>query len=639
MATTAASLPERLRDAALRCCEDGGIEESEASAREFLDLLERPLYDLELRKSSAGKWLAQCERVLQEAVELLDPSSSSGLDLLEKVGLELPKVAVKFVSLSQACQDHCLSIIEDLAENCSPREMFAAFMEALNIYSASETLIYCIPLVQGLSLVFSRLQRRQHQFFQEASSGLLALVRLAAQDDDDEDEEEEEESVQAMDGQNKVPLKQVRAAIVDDIVQVALTVRETCDTVDVDEHREDFQQRLGMFALQILGIAGEKIAHPGREVPLAVIELVELLPYCGVSVFLLLTGDQIQALIETTADEVAGSSDQVAQANQKKSEATKGAALAVYWALSNIQVAEGAGITLDSLKEGLRFTGRKGVIAALSVATSLLAGRSLRPLSPVPATGLALVSTILDLASSLEFSIDDEEEDGGVALTLHILPALQRLENVVVYAPSIEMRRQGYGFIKKIIQDVLPENSRLQSLQMLISNCIYPSLVSLHLICIKDEVAKAWPPSPQQKGLPSGDVHSVGESHRLKHFSSPFVSEDVLEVIGNVLKPDGGAPELPPQIDSVQSALNLYRFILIRESSGKTNYTGILSKETLKKARTECLLPLREAVGQMSLALLEDDDEVSADMRLAIDSLQSVVYRCLELNEEALAQL
>lgn len=97
----------------------------------------------------------------------------------------------------------------------------------------------------------------------------------------------------------------------------------------------------------------------------------------------------------------------------------------VYWALSNSQVAEGAGVTLSSLKEGLQFTGRKGVIAALSVATSLLAGRSLRPLSSVPATGLTLVSTILELASSLEFSIDDEEEDGGVALTLHILPALQ----------------------------------------------------------------------------------------------------------------------------------------------------------------------------------------------------------------------
>lgn len=52
-------------------------------------------------------------------------------DLCEKVGLELPRVVVKFVSLSQVCQDHCLSIIEDLAENCSPREMFAAFMEVI----------------------------------------------------------------------------------------------------------------------------------------------------------------------------------------------------------------------------------------------------------------------------------------------------------------------------------------------------------------------------------------------------------------------------------------------------------------------------------------------------------------------------
>jgi len=49
------------------------------------------------------------------------------------------------------------------------------------------------------------------------------------------------------------------------------------------------------------GITGEKIARPGREVPPAVMELVELLPFCGLSVFLLLTGDQIEALIETTA--------------------------------------------------------------------------------------------------------------------------------------------------------------------------------------------------------------------------------------------------------------------------------------------------------------------------------------------------
>lgn len=59
--------------------QDEGSQESEVAAREFMETLESPLYDLELRKSSPPNWLAQCEQVLQQAVELLDPSTSSGL--------------------------------------------------------------------------------------------------------------------------------------------------------------------------------------------------------------------------------------------------------------------------------------------------------------------------------------------------------------------------------------------------------------------------------------------------------------------------------------------------------------------------------------------------------------------------------
>lgn len=73
---------------------------------------------------------------------------------------------------------------------------------------------------------------------------------------------------------------------------------------------------------------------------------------------------------------------------------------------------------------------------------------------------------------------------------------------------------------------------------------------------------------------------------------------------------------------------------------GKTNYTGILSKEALRKARAEWLLPLRELLArrQSSLGLrAENDDEMCVDMSLAVDTLQSLVYRCLELNEDALA--
>uniref|UniRef100_A0A7I4C1K6 Uncharacterized protein n=1 Tax=Physcomitrium patens TaxID=3218 RepID=A0A7I4C1K6_PHYPA len=532
--------------------QDEEIEDLKASTQDFLDMLESPLNNLELRKESSANWLAQCEQVLQEAVDLLDPSLPSGLVLCEKIGLELPKVAVKFVSLSQACQDHCLSIIEDLAENCSPREMFAAFMEALNMYTTSETLICCIPLVQGLSIVFSRLKRRQGQFFQEASIGLLALVRLAAQDEGGEEEEETPmETVQGMDGHNVFTLGQVRAAIVNDIVQLAQTVRETCDTVGVVEQREYFQQRLGMFALQILGITGEKVACPGTEVPVSVMELAELLPFCGLSLLRLLTGDQIEDLIETTSDEI---SEQVNGKNTKKLEASKGAALAVYWTLFNNQVAEAAEVTLKSIKEVLQFSGRRGIVAALSVAASLLTGQSSRPLSSVAAKGLALVDTILELVSSLTYSFDDEEAERWLALVLRIIPTLQRLQNVVVYALNVEMRRQGYAAFKKVIQDVVPEAARLQCLQMLINDCVSPSLVSLHLILIKDEIARAWPPSPQQQKEPIRDANPLRERLHTGAFASPFISNDVLDVIGSVLRPKNGTPpDLPDQIDSVSS--------------------------------------------------------------------------------------
>lgn len=96
-----------------------------------------------------------------------------------------------------------------------------------------------------------------------------------------------------------------------------------------------------------------------------------------------------------------------------------------YWTLSNNQGAEAAEQLLSTIRGGFRITRRKGVVAALSFSTSLLTGRSSsRPLSSAPAFGLTLVETILQLASSLDFPCDDEE-DCGLALTLQIVSALQ----------------------------------------------------------------------------------------------------------------------------------------------------------------------------------------------------------------------
>lgn len=226
----------------------------------------------------------------------------------------------------------------------------------------------------------------------------------------------------------------------------------------------------------------------------------------------------------------------------------------MYWTLFNNQVAEAAEVTLKSIKEVLQFSGRRGIVAALSVAASLLTGQSSRPLSSVAAKGLALVDTILELVSSLTYSFDDEEAERWLALVLRIIPTLQRLQNVVVYALNVEMRRQGYAAFKKVIQDVVPEAARLQCLQMLINDCVSPSLVSLHLILIKDEIARAWPPSPQQQKEPIRDANPLRERLHTGAFASPFISNDVLDVIGSVLRPKNGTPpDLPDQIDSVSS--------------------------------------------------------------------------------------
>jgi len=75
--------------------------------------------------------------------------------------------------------------------------------------------------------------------------------------------------------------------------------------------------------------------------------------------------------------------------------------------------------------------------------------------------------------------------------------------------------------------------------------------VSLHLTCIKDEVARAWPPSCLQESETSSDTPPPGPHPQLKFVTSPFVSEEVLDVIGSVLRPEDGAPDLPAQIDPV----------------------------------------------------------------------------------------
>ncbi|KAH8954070.1 hypothetical protein BDL97_08G060600 [Sphagnum fallax] len=612
----AVSLCDRLQEAALRCCQSEEDEEQATdAAHEFVEVLRAPFDNVELAETREEEdWLASCEEMLQQAMTLLDPSSPSGQVLLDHVGWELPLVVVKYVNLSQPCLNFCYSIIEALAQSCNPRELFAGFMEALNILTSFQTLAFCVPLARGLSLVFPRLKRRQADFFKSGNPGLLAVARLTMR--------EEEDGVENGNGDGSlsdriltnriIPIEDLRTEIIHELILVANAVRYTCDLVEA-----------------IIG-GGLQSSPPGA--PDMVMQLVELLPLCGISFFELLTSNQIEKFVDSTTD------DDDAEKALVKSEARRGGALAVYWGMSDSKVDSTARESLHSLKEKFLLSGIKGVIAALSLVTSLLPVPLSRPSWLLPEKGVTLLFSILDISGPYETTTHDNTEDDWPTLTLQIVPILQAVQDVIVYAPDPALRRRAYLALTKVIKDVLPVSTRFHSLQALISSCPYPSLVSLLLTCLKDEVARAWPVFKQGCGAECNvEVTAVGDSFKSCPIVSPFVSSEVLQVIESVLHPLGGnPPDLPSQIDSVQGALNLYRFIIIRETSGKTNLTGVLSKASLMKAQTQWLLPLRELLGGIQSNLVVEGDEYAAGVGLAIDNLQSVLIRCLELTEDAL---
>ncbi|KAF5936274.1 hypothetical protein HYC85_027403 [Camellia sinensis] len=166
--------------------------------------------------------------------------------------------------------------------------------------------------------------------------------------------------------------------------------------------------------------------------------------------------------------------------------------------------------------------------------------------------------------------------------TLQLKETLQAVEMVVIYAPDAVLRRNAFDALKKVLADI-PTSLRFDTLMALIKNTDSSSMVEL------------------------------------------------------ILRPPmGGPPSLPEYGDAVLSALNLYRFILMKESTGNTNYTGVLSKKNLQKAYNEWLLPLRTLVTGTVAENKKDYDRLAMDTVCVLNPVELVLYHCIELVEEKL---
>lgn len=73
--------------------------------------------------------------------------------------------------------------------------------------------------------------------------------------------------------------------------------------------------------------------------------------------------------------------------------------------------------------------------------------------------------------------------------------------------------------------------------------------------------------------------------------------------------------------------------------TGKTNYTGVLSRNKLEKVYNEWLLPLRTLVMSISAAENKNDNEqLAMDIMCGLNPLLFVTHRCIELVEENIKQ-
>lgn len=97
----------------------------------------------------------------------------------------------------------------------------------------------------------------------------------------------------------------------------------------------------------------------------------------------------------------------------------------VYWALNNPRVAAAVEVSVDILQKQIELFGRKGVINALFVASSLFSTWSPTGLS----TGMALVQLIVEISCPM---ITSSDGDDWLALTMKIMPFLE-----VIICPNL----------------------------------------------------------------------------------------------------------------------------------------------------------------------------------------------------------
>ncbi|GAQ91391.1 hypothetical protein KFL_007770020 [Klebsormidium nitens] len=594
---------------------DAAAESSSATA--FTQELAQQLHAAETPRAA--------EQVLTHTRALWSPEASGGQLLLEAVCWDVLSVVAPFAAHSRGCQAAVAGACLDVANGCAPREAVTILLAAMGSSGEGEEMSWGLRLAvtEGLAAALPLIPRRRYETFQQAAPTLLAGLRAVAGDPPAGTSEGRDST----DDVERWAAGQYPAAVVA-LAHAVLATLQPAET--------QLQSALARFALQVLSIstAGLPLATPARpgssspEVPPLLLATLQLLPPAGLTPQRILRPDQEDLPGEPVCDSDEEDGPAVDEAAEVERERALAAACLLClpapllpWPVPPLSPADRA--------------------AAVALAGVLLQGL------PVPASkGLALIAAAAAApAPQQDGSLQQELLDGVQA-------TLQGLTMLMLLLPEPQARQAAYGAFKAGLS-VLPPADRLSTLERFIDTCPHQPVVAVLLHLLKDEVARALPLPPSAGTPPAAPAAGL------------FPGERILAVVGRTLAPHGGAggvvPQLPDEADVVVAALNLYRFLLLREAAVGRSWTGALSPAALVHARTQWLLPLRHAAAHAAAAVEQERQAEAEAARAApaqpgeaggprgaaggrqggaelVATVQEVLHRVLELVEDRLQQ-
>ncbi|XP_031483362.1 aberrant root formation protein 4 isoform X2 [Nymphaea colorata] len=516
-------------------------------------------------------------------------------EVVDALSLDLPKAIVKFVGVSEECSMIVDQIIDSLCEKCNPRDMLSIFCEALDFFKSCGTAKPYVPLFRGISHVFLCTRRRHFEQIKTAVPMVLNVLESASSELSEED-----------DGYLHSLFERGTA--------IASSIQEVCGKL-VGNDKWRLNALLGAYILQVMALVSKVAGFGAASSRLIYIcQLSRFLLFCGFSYLNLVTGDDVDAVISRLVGE---DSDHLLACFPSMKH---GASLAVLWGYVSDEVAKHAGEEFSSVLLKLQ-NDRNKRYKAICFLKHLLssAGYSWE----LKGHCIDFVLNITD--DRLCQNLDAENYDCSSCFS-DMLGTLQAVELVIVYASDATIRKKAFSVLKRVLAD-LPSGQRFDILHVLIAKSSYPSMTALLIDLAKEHFAESYKRSRDDET----DMQ-IEEKIIQQTFDG---CRNILDLVELVLKPPkGGPPSLPEDSDAVVSVLNLYRFILLLESSGKTNYSCIFLISKLQKAYNEWFLPLRTLVSGIQAENAKDNSEIAQGIESSLNLIQLVLCHCIELVEQ-----